>query len=170
MPMIIDKNTVILYNQITSNDGGIIVETEKKKGIITEFKEFISKGNVVDLAVAVIIGGAFKTIIDSVVADVAMPLLSLIIGKQDFSKWTLSLGSGDHAAVISYGLLISAIINFFFMALVIFLLIKFMTRFSKKKEEGPATTKTCTYCCSEIPIGASRCPLCTSELESEEQT
>jgi large conductance mechanosensitive channel len=141
----------------------------EKKGFITEFKEFISRGNVIDMAVGVIIGGAFQSIIASLVADVVMPLISVITGGIDFTKWTLVLGSGKNAPVLHYGNLITAVINFLLMALVIFTFIKLMGHFTaklaKKPEETAApTTKVCPYCLSEIPIDAVKCAHCTSDL------
>ena len=142
-----------------------------KKGFIAEFKEFINRGNVMDMAVGVIIGGAFQAIINSLVNDVIMPLISVITGGLDFSAWTLALGSGENAPVLAYGNFITAVINFLLMALVIFTFIKTMNRMSekvnKKEEEAPEepTTKVCPFCKSEIPIDAVRCPHCTSSLE-----
>ncbi len=158
---------------------------KKTKGFIAEFKEFITKGNVIDLAVGVIIGGAFKAIVDSLVADVIMPVISLITGGIDFSNLFIQL-SGDTkyetlaaaqeagVATINYGNFISAVINFLIMAFVIFLLVKSINavraKFEKKpeeKEEAP-TTKTCPFCCSEIAIDAVKCPHCTSDIPAEE--
>lgn len=146
----------------------------KKKGFIAEFREFISRGNVMDMAVGVIIGGAFQTIINSLVNDIVMPLISVITGGLDFSQWKLVLGEGDTAPVLGYGSFITAVINFLLMALVIFTFIKIMNSVAektklKKEEEAPApTTKVCPYCKSEIPIDASRCPHCTSVLEEQQ--
>lgn len=144
-----------------------------KKGFIAEFKEFISRGNVMDLAVGVIIGGAFQAIVKSLVEDIVMPVISLLTGGVDFSEWKIVIGAGENDC-IRYGNFITAIINFLLMALVIFCFIKFMNHLSKKAElilgkkaeEEPApapTTKVCPYCQSEIPIGATRCAFCTSE-------
>lgn len=147
-----------------------------KKGFIAEFKEFISRGNVMDMAVGVIIGGAFQAIINSLVNDVVMPLISVITGGIDFSAWSVTLGSGEAAPVLAYGNFITAVINFLLMALVIFTFIKAMNNLAAKtkkvEEEKPAapTTKVCPYCKSEISIEATRCPHCTSELPVEEAT
>ena len=141
-----------------------------KKGFITEFKEFISRGNVIDMAVGVIIGGAFQTIISSLVGDVVMPVISVITGGIDFSEWMFKLGTGKSAPVIHYGNLITAVINFLLMALVIFTFIKLMGHFTSKiikkpEEESVApTTKICPFCLSEIPIDAVKCAHCTSDL------
>ncbi|MCI5623282.1 MULTISPECIES: large conductance mechanosensitive channel protein MscL [Anaerostipes] len=142
----------------------------KKKGFIKEFQEFISRGNVIDMAVGVIIGGAFQTIISSLVNDVIMPLISVITGGIDFTMWKLKLGAGADAPVVHYGNLITAIINFLLMAFVIFTFIKIMNnlrdRFSKTEEEVPAApeTKICPFCLSEIPADAVKCAHCTSDL------
>ena len=137
------------------------------KALIKEFKEFISRGNVMDMAVGVIIGGAFTAIVNSLVNDMLMPLLSLLTGGFDFSGLSIALGEGENAATINYGSFISAIINFLLIALVIFLIIKAINKVSrKKKEETPAsTTKECPYCKEQIAIDATRCPHCTSELQ-----
>lgn len=137
------------------------------KALIREFKEFISRGNVMDMAVGVIIGGAFTAIVNSLVNDMLMPLLSLLTGGFDFSGLCIALGEGENAATINYGSFISAIINFLLIALVIFLIIKAINKVSrKKKEEAPVpTTKECPYCKEQIAIEATRCPHCTSKLE-----
>lgn len=137
------------------------------KALIEEFKEFISRGNVMDMAVGVIIGGAFTAIVNSLVNDMLMPLLSLLTGGFDFSGLCIALGEGENAATINYGSFISAIINFLLIALVIFLIIKAINKVSrKKKEEAPVpTTKECPYCKEQIAIEATRCPHCTSKLE-----
>ena len=137
------------------------------KKFISEFKEFISKGNVMDLAVGVIIGGAFQSIVNSLVNDIIMPLLGVITGGLDFSHLSVSVGE----ATITYGNFISAVINFLLMAIVLFCIIKAMNKAraatKKPAEEKPAapTTKKCPYCFSEIDINATRCPHCTSEIK-----
>lgn len=139
----------------------------KEKGFFAEFKKFIMRGNVIDLAVGVIIGGAFQAIVSSLVDDIVTPLLGIILGKVDFSSLAVKIGE----ATINYGKFITAIINFFIMALVIFAIIKVINdvseRLRKKPEEGePApTTKVCPYCKSEIDIQAVKCPHCTSDVE-----
>lgn len=143
------------------------------KNFISEFKTFISRGNVMDLAVGVIIGGAFQTIVSSLVNDIVMPVISLITGGIDFSAWKIQLGTGENAASINYGNFITAVINFLLMALVIFCFIKLMNRlnseFTKKPETEPEapTTKVCPFCKSEVKIDATRCPHCTSVLPAE---
>ena len=151
------------------------------KKLINEFKEFISRGNVLDMAVGVIIGAAFKAIIDSLVNNVIMPCLTLLTGKMDFTNLFIPLDGNTYAtleaakeagaATLNYGSFISAVINFFIMSVVIFALVKTMNTIAaltrKKKEEAPAapTTKKCPFCCSEIAIEAKKCPHCTSDVE-----
>jgi len=136
------------------------------KAFVKEFKEFISRGNVMDMAVGVIIGGAFTAIVTSLVNDIMNPLLSLITGGLDFTAMCVVLGEGEGAATLNYGAFIAAVINFLLTALVIFFLIKGINKLSKKKEEAPAApaTKECPFCKEQIAVEASRCPHCTSEL------
>ncbi len=133
------------------------------KKFLSEFKAFISRGNVVDLAVGVIIGGAFTAIVNSLVNDLVTPLLGLITGGTDFTSLTF----GFRGAQFAYGSFISAIINFLLIALVLFCIIKVINTLHREKEEEPAapTTKICPYCKSEIDIDATRCPHCTSQLD-----
>ena len=144
-----------------------------KKGVIGEFKQFIMRGNVLDLAVGVIIGGAFQSIVNSLVNDVLMPVISIITGGIDFSAWALTLGTGENAATLNYGNFISAILNFLIMAIVIFIIVKSINKITSigKKEEEPAiaTTKKCPYCKSEIDIEAVKCPHCASDIKSDEK-
>jgi large conductance mechanosensitive channel len=130
--------------------------------MIKEFKEFIMKGNVMDLAVAVIIGGAFGKIISSLVSDILMPLIGLILGGIDFTGLAFTVGN----AKVTYGNFINALIDFVIIALVIFLLVKGID--SLKKKPAPVVaepvTKECPHCFTTIPIKATRCPNCTSEL------
>ena len=137
------------------------------KAFFAEFKKFIARGNVMDMAVGVIIGGAFTAIVTSLVDDVMMPLLSLITGGLDFSSLCIVLGEGEMAATLNYGSFIAAVINFLLIAFVIFLLIKGLNKLSRKKESepAPAVTKICPYCMSEINIKAVKCPCCTSDLD-----
>ena len=131
--------------------------------MLKEFKDFVMRGNVLDLAVAVIIGGAFKSIIGSLVADILMPLIGLVMGGIDFAALSFTVGD----AVVSYGMFIQAIVDFLVIAFVIFLIIKSVEKSKKEEEESaPAepTTKECGFCFTEIPIKATRCPHCTSEL------
>lgn len=141
------------------------------KNFFEEFKKFISRGNVMDMAVGVIIGGAFTAIVNSLVQDIFNPLLGLITGGIDFSKMAIVIGSGEEPATLAYGSFIMAVINFLLVALVVFCIVKAMNtakdKMVKKPEEAPAepTTKKCPYCMSEIDINATRCPHCTSKLE-----
>jgi len=132
--------------------------------MLKEFKEFIMRGNVMDLAVAVIIGGAFGKIVASLVSDIIMPLIGLIIGGIDFSGLAFTLGS----AKVTYGNFINNLIDFLIMALVIFLMIKGIDSMKKKDEPTPAAepiTKDCPHCFTTISVKATRCPNCTSELQ-----
>lgn len=141
------------------------------KKFMEEFKAFISRGNVMDMAVGIIIGGAFTTIVQSLVNDIINPILG-IFGGLNFSEYKLKL-AGD--ATLNYGNFITAIINFLIMALIIFIMIKMMNRMGeklapKKEVEAPApTTKVCPFCKSEIAIEAVRCPHCTSVLEESKE-
>ncbi len=137
------------------------------KKFMDEFKTFIARGNVMDMAVGVIIGGAFKGIVDSLVNDIINPVLG-VFGGLNFSEYTLPL-KGE--ATLNYGNFITAIINFLVMAFVIFIMMKVVNgmaaKMAPKKEEAPAapTTKKCPFCKSEIAIEATRCPHCTSVIE-----
>jgi large conductance mechanosensitive channel len=145
--------------------------------MIKEFKDFIMRGFVLDLAIGVIIGTAFGKIVASLVSDVLMPPIGLILGHVDFSNLFLNLSGGSYksladaqaagAATLNYGLFINNIINFLIIALVIFMIIKQVNRFNKPAEKpAPApTTKECPFCYSAIPIKATRCPNCTSQLK-----
>ncbi|MDR1713822.1 MAG: large conductance mechanosensitive channel protein MscL [Coriobacteriales bacterium] len=136
---------------------------DKSSGLIKEFREFIARGNVVDLAVAVVMGTAFNAIINSIVNDLVNPLLGIIIGGIDFTSLALTVGS----ASFTYGNLISAVIHFILISLVIFLLIKVINKISRKKEEAPPDTQACPYCTSDIPKAAVRCPNCTTILDED---
>ena len=138
-----------------------------------EFKEFAMKGNLIDLAVGVIIGSSFSKIVTSFVNDIVMPILGLLVGKVDFSNLFITLGSGRYdtlqeakdagAATLNYGLFINNLIDFFIVAFSIFIVIKQMNKLFKR-EEKTMDKKKCKYCYSEINIKATRCPNCTSEL------
>ena len=145
----------------------------KGKGLVEEFKKFIMRGNVMDMAVGVIVGGAFTSIVTSLNKDILTPILG-VFGGIDFSHLAIVLGEGEEAPILAYGNFITAILNFLITAFVIFLLIKGINmineRLSKKEEQAPAaepepTTKTCPYCKTTIAIDATRCPNCTSVLE-----
>lgn len=148
-----------------------------------EFKQFAMRGNVIDLAVGVIIGGAFNKIVTSVVNDLVMPPIGKLIGNVDFKElvipldgsWGITLSEANAAKppipVIAYGNFINVLIDFLLVALSVFVLIKVVNLLTKKraeaesKQEAEPTTKKCPYCITEIPIEASRCPHCTSQLE-----
>lgn len=141
-----------------------------------EFKKFIDRGNVLDLAVGVVIGGAFGKIVTSFVDDILMPPIGLIIGKVDFTDLYINLSDKDYkslaaakeagAATINYGMFINVIINFLIIAFFIFLVIRQLNKFTRKKETEPAATKECPACLSSIPIKAIRCSACTTYLEN----
>ena len=127
-----------------------------------EFKNFIQQGNVMDLAVAVIIGGAFGKIVTSLVSDIIMPLVGIALGGIDFSGMTLMIGK----AKLTYGDFINNVINFLIIAIIVFLLVKSVKSLQRKPKEAEKepTTKDCPRCFTTIPIKATRCPNCTSEL------
>ncbi len=139
------------------------------KKFFDEFRKFINRGSVVDMAVGIMIGAAFKAIVDSLVNDIISPIIGLLV-KQDFSNLSLNV----FGVSLRYGAFIMAVLNFFIIALVLFLIIRLMNSFhdltklvkkSDDEEEPEPTTKTCPYCKSEIAIEATRCPHCTSQLE-----
>ena len=127
--------------------------------MLKEFKEFAIRGNVMDLAIAVIIGGAFGKIITSLVNDVLMPLIGLILGGVNFSELSFTVGN----AMIKWGAFVQSIVDFVIVAFVIFLIVRAMNRF-KRQEPTTPTTKECPHCFTTIPLKAARCPNCTSQL------
>jgi large conductance mechanosensitive channel len=143
--------------------------------MLKEFKEFIVRGNVVDLAVGVIIGAAFGKIVTSLVDDVIMPPIGLLLGRVDFANLFISL-RGHYATIaeakaagaptINYGVFLNTLIQFVIMAFVIFLFIRAVNRLKRKPEELPPTMKACPFCYSSIAVQATRCPNCTSELKA----
>jgi len=138
-------------------------------GMLKEFKEFAMRGNVMDMAVGIIIGAAFGKIVSSFVSDVIMPPIGLLLGNVDFSQLAITLKAktaATEAVTLNYGVFINTVLDFVIVAFAIFIVIKQMNRF-KKKEEAPvveATTKECPKCFTAIPIKATRCPNCTSDL------
>ena len=151
-------------------------------GMVKEFKEFAMRGNVVDMAVGIIIGGAFGTIVKSLVSDVIMPPIGMMLGGVDFSNLFVVLKQGAEkpapyaaltdaqaagAVTINYGLFFNAVISFLIVAFAVFVLIKGINSLKREEEAPPAepTTKECPFCLSSISIKATRCPNCTSELE-----
>ncbi len=135
------------------------------KGFFNEFKKFAMRGNVMDMAVGIIIGAAFGKIVDSMVKDVIMPPIGLLLGKVDFSDLKIVLTDD---VSINYGMFINNVISFIIVAFAVFILIKAVNKLQEKmaKEEAVAapTTKKCPYCFTDIPLEATRCPHCTSEL------
>ena len=143
--------------------------------MLKEFKEFIMRGNVLDLAVGIIIGGAFGKIISSFVADILMPPLGLILGKVNFSDLFINLSGTAYPTVaaakaagaptVNYGIFINTVIDFLIVAFAIYLMIVQVNRLKKPKEETPPATKDCPFCLSAVPVKAVRCPHCTSTIE-----
>jgi large conductance mechanosensitive channel len=150
--------------------------------VLKEFKEFAMRGNVVDMAVGIIIGGAFGTIVKSLVSDVLMPPIGLLLGNVDFSNMFLTIKAGDvagpyatpeaateaGAVTVNYGVFIDNIISFLIVAFAVFLLIRSINRLKKQEEAAPPPPdkKDCTFCFTSVPIKATRCPHCTSELKA----
>jgi large conductance mechanosensitive channel len=145
--------------------------------MLKEFREFAMRGNVLDLAIGVIIGAAFGKIVASLVEDMLMPPLGLVLGNVDFSNLFINLSGTTYtsladakkagAATLNYGLFLNTVINFLIVAFAIFLLVKQVNRLQRRPEPapaGPPTTKECPYCLSTIPIKATRCPQCTSQV------
>ena len=138
-----------------------------------EFKTFALKGKVLDMAVGIIIGASFGKIVDSLVKDVMMPPLGMLLGKVDFSNLKIALGSAPDAATINYGAFLNNVISFVIVAFAVFLLVKAINTVRAKMERAEEkaaaaaapTEKECPYCCTKIPVGATRCPHCTSELK-----
>lgn len=142
---------------------------------LKEFKDFALKGNMIDMAVGIIIGGAFNGLVKSLVEDIIMPAVSLVTGKIDFSNMFIALDGNHYATLeaakeatstISYGLFITEVINFVIMAFVVFCIVKELNKLHRKPEEAPAapTEKECPFCKTKIAIDATRCPHCTSML------
>jgi large conductance mechanosensitive channel len=150
--------------------------------MLKEFKEFAMRGNVVDMAVGIIIGAAFGTIVNSLVQDVIMPPIGLLLGKIDFSNFFAVLKEGKvagpyasvaaakaaGAVTINFGVFVNTIISFVIVAFAVFLLVRTINKLRRQEEAPPPlpTTKECAYCLSNIPIKATRCPNCTSELKA----
>jgi large conductance mechanosensitive channel len=143
--------------------------------MLKDFKEFAMKGNVIDMAVGIMIGAAFGKIVTSFVSDLLTPLVGRVVGKMDFSNLFINLSGGDYAtlaeakkagaATINYGLFLNATIDFLIVAFALFLLIRQINRLKREEPAPAATTKECSYCFSSIPVKAVRCPHCTSELQ-----
>jgi len=144
--------------------------------MLKEFKEFVMRGNVMDLAIGIIIGAAFGKIITSFVSDILMPPIGLVLGNVDFANLfinlththydTLKAAKDAGAPTINYGLFLGTVIDFLIVAFVIFLVIKQINRFKRKPAEIEPSTKECAFCALEVPIKAIKCPHCTSELKA----
>ena len=142
--------------------------------MLKEFKEFIMRGNVLDLAVAVIIGAAFGKIVTSLVNDIVMPPIGLVLGNVDFSSLFIDLSGNHHptlaaakaagAATINYGIFLNTIVDFLIVAFCIFIVVSQANKLKKPAPAAEPTTKPCTFCFTQIPIPATRCPNCTSQL------
>ena len=152
------------------------VALKKSKKMLTGFKDFAMKGNVVDMAIGVVIGGAFSKIVTSFVNDIIMPTLSIVTGKMDFTNLfvaldgkayeTLAKAQEAGVSTINYGNLLTTVVDFLIVAISIYMVVSQIQKFNKKEEEPkPKTTKTCPYCKSNINKDATRCPSCTSELK-----
>lgn len=142
--------------------------------MLQEFKKFALRGNMIDLAVGIIIGGAFTGIVNSLVNDLIMPILSLFTKNIDFTNLFISL-NGKHyetlaaakaaeAATLNYGAFLSGVLNFLIMAFVVFLLVRWLNKLKKPEPVAAPTTKSCPYCYSDINLNATKCPHCTSEV------
>ncbi|HVS79930.1 MAG TPA: large conductance mechanosensitive channel protein MscL [Candidatus Paceibacterota bacterium] len=158
-------------------------ELASTRGFIGEFKKFIARGSVVDLAVGIIIGGGFNTVVSSLVNDIVMPPIGHIVGKVDFKDLYVNLSGTPYdsltaakaagAATINYGNFLNNVISFLITAFAVFLLVKFINRLrdmerKKKQVEAPApTTKDCPFCFTSIPARAVKCPACTSDLQAK---
>jgi large conductance mechanosensitive channel len=144
--------------------------------MLKEFKEFAMKGNVLDLAVGFIIGAAFGKIVTSLVSDIIMPPIGLILGKVDFSSLFLNLSGKSYsslaeakaagAATLNYGIFLNNIVDFLIVAFAVFLLVRMVNRWNKPAPAAVPSTKECPYCASTIPLKATRCPNCTSEIRA----
>lgn len=142
--------------------------------MLKEFKEFIQKGNAIQLAIGFVMGAAFTAIVNSLVNDLIMPILGLLLGGVDFANKFITLDGGNYAtiaaaeeagaAVFAYGRFINAIISFLIIAFILFLIVKALNAM-RRDEEEEVTTKECPHCLSEVPLAATRCPHCTSQLE-----
>ena len=143
--------------------------------MINEFRTFIVRGNMIDLAVGIVIGAAFTTVVNSFVNDVLMPPIGLLLGRVDFSNLFVTLGGGSYPTVaaakaagvptLNYGLFINSIINLLIVGFAVFLVVKQVNRFRGPEPVAPVTTKECPACAMAIPLKARRCPHCTTEIK-----
>lgn len=147
------------------------------KDILKEFKKFALRGNMIDLAVGIIIGGAFTSIVNSLVNDIIMPILSLFTKNIDFSNLFIAL-NGQHyetlaeaqskgVATVNYGTFLSGLLNFIIMAFVVFLIVKWLNKLKRPEPVAAPTTKKCPYCLTDINMNASKCPNCTSDINDD---
>jgi large conductance mechanosensitive channel len=144
--------------------------------IVREFREFAIRGNVIDLAIGVMIGGGFNKLVTSLVNDVIMPPIGLLIGKVDFSNLYVNLSSEEYASfaaaksagapTINYGLFLNSVLDFFILAVVVFLIVRQINRM-RRQHDAPPSTKSCPFCFSKIHVDATRCPQCTSDLQEK---
>lgn len=135
--------------------------------MLKEFKEFAMKGNVVDMAVGIIIGAAFGKIVSSLVSDVIMPPIGVLVGGADFSNLSITLkaaSEGIEAVTMNYGVFINSIIDFVIVAAAIFFVIKMINKLRREEPSAAPTEKDCTYCLSKIPVSATKCKCCASEV------
>lgn len=161
------------------NNQNVSKKIKKRGGLIKEFREFIIKGNVLDMAIGIIIGVAFGAVVNSAVNDIIMPPIGLLLGRINFANLFVILKEGHlpspyntvnaaneaGAVTLNYGLFINTIISFIIIALVVFLIIKAVNRFRKKEEPKPEESKDCPFCFSSIHIKAIKCPNCTADLK-----
>jgi large conductance mechanosensitive channel len=158
-----------------SGTNTVAVRNHEEGNMVKEFKEFVMRGNVVDLAIAVVIGAAFGKIVTSFVEDILMPPIGLALGNVDFSNLFINLSSKDYpsvaaakaagAATLNYGIFLNNILNFLIVAFAIFLLIKQINRMQKTAPAAAPTTRDCPHCLSAVPLKATKCAHCTSELK-----
>ncbi len=183
MPGILQRAKEKLPDQIENKfDAGV----QRTSGFLSEFKKFAVKGNAIDLAIGVVIGAAFKSIVDSIVADFINPIIGVLTGRVNFANLYINLSGGQYdsieqareagALVITYGNLISATINFLIISLVIFIVIRYVNKLTTEEEEKPIEqkpkVKKCPYCLEEVKINATRCKYCTQiiPLDKEKTT
>jgi large conductance mechanosensitive channel len=148
------------------------------RAVLKEFREFAVKGNVLDMAVGIIIGAAFGVVVKSLVDDVIMPPIGLLLGKVDFSNLFVNLSGGAYAslaeakragaAVIGYGVFLNNVITFLIVSFAVFLLVRTANRLRRQQPEAAPVGRACPFCCSDIPLAATRCPHCTSQVPSVE--
>jgi len=169
----------MLKEKLEDKLSGENLEKYKKEGVgmLKEFKKFALKGNMIDLAVGIIIGGAFNSIVNSLVNDIIMPIFSLVTKNINFTDWfialngksydTLEQAKADAAATINYGLFLSGVFNFLIMSFVVFLIVRWINKLRKPEPVAAPATKKCPYCQSDIHQQALKCPHCTADIAQE---